>query len=171
MAQTTDLPDRQRLLYGGGPFMGTFGEFKDLIARISQADPKNVQQIAASQIGLLNAYYGAALDQSSRSFFWAMIVSVGGVVFFAGAVVFALLSSVAAASVPLIAGAIVEVISGVMFYLYGKSSSQLGAFLNRLEVLPRYLLANSICESLDGEERNKARAALIQEISRAQPTK
>jgi hypothetical protein len=91
------------------------------------------------------------------------------VAFFAGAVVFALLSTVTAASVPLIAGAIVEVISGVMFYLYGKTSSQLSAFHTSLEVLQRYLLANSICENLDGEARNTARAALIQEISRGQP--
>jgi hypothetical protein len=38
-------------------------------------------------------------------------------------------------------------------------------------MLQRYLLANSICESLDGEARNAARAALVQEISRGQPTK
>jgi hypothetical protein len=71
--------------------------------------------------------------------------------------------------VPLISGAVVEVVSSLVFYLYGKTSSQLSAFRPRLEVLQRYLLANSICESLDGEERNRVRAALIQEISRTQP--
>jgi hypothetical protein len=71
--------------------------------------------------------------------------------------------------VPLVSGAVVEVVSGLVFYLYGKTSSQLSAFHSRLEVLQRYLLANSICESLDGEARNTARAALIQEISRGQP--
>lgn len=73
---------------------------------------------------------------------------------------------------PLISGAIVEVISGVGFNLYGKSSSQLSAFHPRLDVpavLQCYLLANSICASLDGEARNTARTALIQEISRGQP--
>ena len=82
------------------------------------------------------------------------------------AVVFSLLNGLGVTSVPLIAGAVVEVVSGVVFYLYGKTSSQLSIFHSRLEVLQRYLLANSICESLDGEARNTARAALIQEISR-----
>ena len=43
----------------------------------------------------------------------------------------------------------------------------LTAFHSRLEVLQRYLLANSICESLDGEARNTACAELIKEISQA----
>ena len=50
-------------------------------------------------------------------------------------------------------------------------SSQLSAFHSQLEVLQRYLLANSICEGLSEAERDKARAALIGETSRAQPTK
>jgi len=70
--------------------------------------------------------------------------------------------------IPLLSGAIVEIVAGIVFMLYGKTTSQLSSFHSRLEVLQRYLLANSLCESLDGDERNKARAALIQEISRPQ---
>ena len=40
---------------------------------------------------------------------------------------------------------------------------------SRLEVLQRYLLANSVCEGLSEAERYKARSALIGEISRTQP--
>jgi hypothetical protein len=140
------------------------------IQRLGTADTKNIQQIAASQIELLNAYYQLALAQSTRSFFWALIGSGLGLLLFAVAVVFSLLNGLGLASiVPLISGAVVEVVSSLVFYLYGKTSSQLSAFRPRLEVLQRYLLANSICESLDGEERNRVRAALIQEISRTQP--
>ena len=134
--------------------------------RLATAETKDVQQIAASQLELLAAYHQVALGQSSRSFFWALIGSGAGLALFAVAVVFSLLNGLGVASVPLIAGAVVEVVSGVVFYLYGKTSSQLSIFHSRLEVLQRYLLANSICESLDGEARNTARAALIQEISR-----
>jgi hypothetical protein len=86
-------------------------------------------------------------------------------VFFFAAVAVALLQGLTLASiVPLISGAVVEVVSGVVFYLYGKTTSQLSSFHSRLELLQRYLLANSLCEGLDGEERSKARAALIREI-------
>ncbi len=59
---------------------------------------------------------------------------------------------------------------GVVFYLYGQTTSQLSAFHSRLEVLQHYLLANSMCEGLSEDERDKARAALIGEISRAPRT-
>jgi hypothetical protein len=56
--------------------------------------------------------------------------------------------------------------AGVVFYLYGKTTSQLGDFHGRLEALQRYLLANSICESLQGEGKEAARTELIREIAR-----
>ena len=138
------------------------------IQRLGTADTKDVQQIAASQLELLTAYHQVALGQSNRSFFWALIGSGIGLLLFVVAVGVALLTGLSLASiVPLIAGAVVNVISGIVFVLYGKTSKQLSAFHGRLEVLQRYLLANSICESLSDAERDKARAALIDEISRS----
>ena len=144
--------------------------FGEAVKRISTADPKDVQQIAGSQIELLNAYYTAALEQSKRSFVWALVGAAVGLGLFAVAVALSLWNGIEVAVIPLISGAIVEVISGGLFYLYGKTSSQLSVFHTRLDVLQRYLLANSICESLSEAERDKARSALIAEISRGQPT-
>jgi hypothetical protein len=76
---------------------------------------------------------------------------------FAVAVMFSLVNGLSLASiVPLIAGAVVNVVSGVVFYLYGQTTLQLSACHGRLEVLQRYLLANSICEHLSETERDKA---------------
>lgn len=142
----------------------------DSIKRLVSSETKDVQQIAASQLELLAAYHQMVLAQSNRSFFWALIGSGFGLTLFAIAVVFSLLHGLSPASiVPLIAGAVVNVVSGIVFVLYGKTSTQLSAFYSRLEVLQRYLLANSICESLSEAERDRARAALIGEISRGQP--
>jgi transcriptional regulator with XRE-family HTH domain len=41
----------------------------DSIRRIGNADPKDVQQIAASQLELMAGYHQIALAQSRRSFF------------------------------------------------------------------------------------------------------
>jgi hypothetical protein len=143
---------------------------RDSINRLGRADPANVQQIAASQLELLAGYHEIALAQSRRSFFWALVGSGLGLSFFVAAVAFALTTGIAlTAVIPLLSGAIVEVVAGLVFVLYGKTTSQLSNFHSRLEVLQRYLLANSLCESLDGEERNKTRAALIREIFRPQP--
>lgn len=138
----------------------------DSIARLSKADPRDVQGIAASQLELLAAYHQIVLAQSRRSFSWALVGSGLGLMFFIAAAAFALVTGVTLASVvPLVSGAVVEIISGVVFYLYGQTASQLSSFHNRLEVLQRYLLANSLCETLEGDDRSKARSALIQVIS------
>jgi hypothetical protein len=63
---------------------------RDSIQRIGAADPANVQQIAASQLELLAGYHQIALAQSRRSFFWALVGSGVGLIFFVAAVAFAL---------------------------------------------------------------------------------
>ncbi len=69
------------------------------------------------------------------------------------------------AVVSLISGALIEVISGINFYLYGKTSVQLADFQTRLDVTQRFLLANSMCESLEGDYKQKARSELIRTIA------
>ena len=94
-----------------------------------------------------------------------------GLLFFIAAAAFALVTGLTLSSiVPLVSGAVVEAVSGVVFYLYGQTTAQLSSFHSRLEVLQRYLLANSLCETLEGDDRSKARTALIQVISQAQGT-
>jgi hypothetical protein len=154
-----DFPTHQ---IAGSLFIG------DAITRLSKANIKDVQEIAASQLELLAGYHEIALAQSRRSFFWALIGSGIGLVFFVCAVAAVLWSGQAVpAIVALLSGAVVEVVSGIVFFLYGRTTSQLSKFHSRLEVLQRYLLANSLCEALDDDNRNKSRVALIQEIARA----
>jgi hypothetical protein len=136
---------------------------RDCIQRIGAADPANVQLIAASQLELLAGYHQIALAQSRRIFFWALVGSGVGLIFFVAAATSALPAGIA-----FLSGATVEIVAGIIFVLYGKATAQLSSIHSRLEVLQRYLLANSICEALDGNDRNEARAALIQEISRPQ---
>lgn len=59
----------------------------------------------------------------------------------------------------------VEFISGVNFYLYGKTIGQLTLFQGRLEITQRFLLANSLCESLGDELRDTTRAQLIFQLA------
>lgn len=143
--------------------------FESSVRRLGSVDPNDVQQIAASQLGILIKFHEEALVQSHRSFFWALIGSGAGLALFAVAVVYSMVEGVdLKAVVPLVSGAIVETVSGLLFYLYGKTSSQLSDFHSRLEVLQRYMLANSLCEALGDDERDKTRAALIQAVFKGQ---
>lgn len=134
---------------------------RDSIQRISTAATADVQLIAASNMELSAGYYQIALAQSYRIFFWTLVGSGVGLIFFVAALVEALPSGSA-----FLSGAILEIVAGMGLVLYGKTTAQLNSFRSRLEDLQRYVLVNSLCEALDGDERNKARAALIEEVTR-----
>ena len=60
-----------------------------------------------------------------------------------------------------IGGAFVELFAGTYLYLYKHASDQLAAFRVSLECTQRLLLANSMCEKLEGEVEQTPRAELI----------
>jgi hypothetical protein len=138
----------------------------DYAQQLAQTPPENVLKVAETQTKLLTSYYRTVLAQARESFRWALVIAGLGSLFFLGAVVFLLITQleyVAVASV--ISGTVVEVISGLNFYLYGKTTAQLAVFHQRLDQTQRFLLANSICESIEGEEGQKARATLAHKIA------
>lgn len=137
------------------------------LERLSAAHPGNVQEIASSQLQLMTSFYQEALIQSRRSFNWALFWAGLGTLFFILGGSFALKNKdTATVVIPVIAGAVVQVVAGIVFVMYGKTAGQLGDFLSRLQILQRYLLANSVCETMQGTERDKARADLVREIAK-----
>jgi len=153
--------EREHRIIVTNPFFGS-----DAVERISKAKPSDVQEIAASQIQLLLGYYKLILDQARKSFMWALIAAGVGLVFFLAAVGFIIyLNAGNAATISIISGGLVEVISAINFYLYSKTSGHLADFHNKLEGTQRYLLANSICESLDGSNKQAARVELVRAIA------
>jgi hypothetical protein len=148
------------------------GASGDYAERLAQAKPDDILTIAGTQTDILTGYYTAVLAQANQSFRWALVVALVGLAFFLGAVAFLLTrQDQSAATVSVIGGALVEVISGVMFYLYGKTTAQLADYQQRLAQTQRFLLANAICESLEGEEKQKARSSLVHTIADMNSTK
>jgi hypothetical protein len=143
-------------------------DFKNSLDRISRAEPRDVQEIAASQITLLGSYYEIALEQAQKSFIAAFVAAIIGLIFFLVSAVFLVLNDqIKLAMIGGFAAAITEVISGINFYLYDKSASQLIEFLNNLNMTQRFLLANSICEGLEGDFKQQARSDLVRAIAGA----
>jgi hypothetical protein len=133
--------------------------------QLAQVDTSEPQQVAAASTNLLSSYYTVALIHSRRSFNWALIAAGVGLIFFLGAVAFVLImQSTEVATVSLIGGAITELISGLNFYLYGRATEQLADYRRSLEQTQRFLLANSIAETLQ-TDKDKARADLVNTIA------
>ncbi|TXH75445.1 MAG: hypothetical protein E6Q85_04575 [Thiothrix sp.] len=146
------------------------GAAEKALQRLSDASDGDVKAIAASQIELLSRFYDLALSQAGRSFHWALIASMVGLAFFLMAIVFWFWrESGELTTVTMIGGALIEFIAGVNFYLYGRTLTQLSLFQGRLEVTQRFLLANSLCESLGEQWRDPTRARLINQLTMGHP--
>lgn len=142
-------------------------QVEESLERLSNTPPAEVNKIITSQLELLTAYHNVVLDQARRSFRWALVAAVAGSGFFLAAVAFVLvLRSQNASWISLLSGAVVEVIASINFYLYGKTTAQTSDFQVRLEVVQRYMLANSVCEGLTGDLKNQTRAELVKTIAR-----
>lgn len=138
------------------------------LREVSSADPANIQQVAAAQLALNNLYYENVLKQATRSFTAAVVAATAGLAMFSGIVVLSVtVKSITPAIVGSIGAALVEVIAGLNFWLYGKASAQLGQFHVRLERMQRYLVANSACSSLTDTQRDGALIELIRTIASA----
>jgi uncharacterized protein YjbI with pentapeptide repeats len=136
------------------------------VERLSKAKPGEVQEIAASQIELLNDYYQQVLEQAKNCFRWALIAAGIGLVFFLAATGFLLYRNLlSVAVITTISGVLFELIAGVNFYLYAQTTKQLAEFHDRLNTTQRFLLANSVCEALEGAPKLTARHELVQFIA------
>jgi hypothetical protein len=135
--------------------------------QLAQVDMNEPQEVLSASGNILNSYYTVALAQSARSFFWAVVASIVGLVLFVFAVYFALTQgSLDAAVVTTIAGAIVQLVAGLQFYLYRKASEQAADHRFSLEKMQRYLLANSLIESLsEPKTKDESRTKLISAMS------
>ncbi len=159
--QLKELTNEQRWMQ-----KGVFAATTAVMEHLADAPTGNVQQIAASQIQLLSAYYDLALNQARRSFRWALVASGVGLGFFILAIsVLMLDKSGDIAQVSVISGALIEFIAGVNFVLYGRAVGQLSVFHTRLEGTQRFLLANSLCEGLGDELKGQARSQLIAKLA------
>jgi hypothetical protein len=136
------------------------------IKSVSKADPKNIQEVAAASFDLSDSYYANVLSQAKRSFNAAVVAGIVGSLFFLAAIIFALASKQLSASlISSVGGAIVEVVSGLNFWLYSRTAVQLNSFHIRLERMQRYLVANSVAASLEGEHRESTLEKLVMIIS------
>lgn len=139
------------------------------VKEVAEADPSNIQQVAASQLGILGSYYTSVLRQAQQSFIAALVASIIGLIFFIAAVSFLLLQKPESVSIiSLVSGTLVEVIAGINFYLYGQASRQFSTFHTRLDRTQNFLLANSVCANLQsGEAKEISRAELVRLIATA----
>ena len=138
----------------------------EALASLTKAKPADLHTIAASQINVLSSHYEMVLKQAQKTFKAAKFALVAGALFFTVAVMMLMAEKNQAILIISFAGGVlVETIAGINFYFYWKTVSLLKGFHFRIDRIQSYLLANSMCESLDGEAQTASRQELIRRIA------
>jgi|GEM_PF-1580319 hypothetical protein len=140
--------------------------WSDSLNRLSKAETGDVQEIAAAQMEILSTYYNVGIMHSNRSFKSASIAAGAGLVFFILVIAYSILNPQEnVVSIATLGATLSGFISAICFYLYNKSTSQLSGFHEKLYMIQRYLLANSMCEGLNGKDKDETRSAIIKQLA------
>ena len=144
----------------------TIRNFRPALKRLSESKLRDVPEVVANQLELMFIYHQLVQNQAQLSFRWALVAAGVGLLFLLSAVGIILLQNRQdAAVISLIAGSLVEVISGINFYLYRKTSTQLGDFQGRLDITQRYLLAYSFIQNMENDHKQDTLKELVYEIA------
>jgi hypothetical protein len=134
-------------------------------ALVASLDPAKIQEVAASQLVIIDGYYKSVLQHAQQLFRWALIAAGVGLLFFLAAVSLPVFRQPANVSIiSLLCGGVVEGIAALNFLLYRRTLGELEKFHARLDRTQQYLLANSICEKLDEKLGQTAKAELVRAI-------
>jgi hypothetical protein len=132
---------------------------------VAGLDPAKIQEVAASQVVISERYCNTVLHHAQRLFRWALMAAGAGLLFFLLAIALLVFQqSVTGALISLTSGGALEALALLNFCLYGRIFHQLRAIQERLDRTQQYLLANSICENLNGEVKQTTQIELIRAI-------
>lgn len=137
----------------------------DILAEKSKEENQDIRTLMFENLKELKEFYVICKQQIRKSFSAAMFSCFAGFVLFVLAVIIFLLGGNNSASLmAVLSGAIVEIVSGLYFWMYRETSKQLGKYHKRLEATEKYIIALQIIEMLPEENRNEQYGKLIDYI-------
>jgi len=140
------------------------------IEEIAQADPSDLAAIAGPHLKLVDSYYHNVLQQSRRSFWWAIVGFVGVFVLIAVAIMLLIFrlsgeTSNLAAIITALGGVPSSLLAGYLLNLHKSASAQAAASQVYLDRIQRFFIANSASERLKETSKDSTREELIKKLS------
>jgi hypothetical protein len=134
---------------------------------IAKTPHDNVQEIASLLQQMIVHYYQDVRQQTQWAFAIAVALEVIAVLFFFGSAAIAMRGSVETAAFTAASGLLIQIMTGIVFYLYSQSAKQFGGFHVCLERTNRFLLANAMADHLPEAECAAKRAEVISTVLNA----
>lgn len=144
-------------------------ELKRDCEEIARTSPGDTNTMASLLQQMSLSYYQDVRKQAQQSFYCALGAAILGALFFIYAAYIVMeQDNKSNATFSIIAGALIQVISAINFYLYAKAARQFASFHICLERTNRFLLANTLCENLICKDRkDKMREELVRVVANA----
>jgi hypothetical protein len=128
---------------------------------VSKHRSEDTQSLFGDLHKMATLYYRGALSQANHSFWGAQGFAILGTALFLVGGAMWMRQHREPHGLAALVGLGLQVISGLNFYLYRKATKQFELFHVCLERMGRYLMANSVCASIqDPGKRDEARTAL-----------
>lgn len=145
----------------------THKSLKKACKDLAHVPPGKINHLSSVLWDISINYYEDVKSQAFLSFRAALALAVAGTVILFWAIKLLMDNQVQGSQLTLLAGVIIQVISGIIFYLYSRTSKQLFTFHACLERSNRFLLANNLCENIRGDVSDEMRKELIRLIATA----
>ncbi|QEE50200.1 hypothetical protein FUA48_11610 [Flavobacterium alkalisoli] len=126
------------------------------------SDGSNVLLLMITHVRELRGYYSLTRKQAISSFIAALMISIIGVLIFFKGLLFSSENSISLLST--IAGAIVEIIAGLFFWLYSKALDQLSLFHISLQRSANVLLSIQLVDKISNEEKDSVYREIVLKI-------
>ncbi len=153
------------------PVLSGIGHIESLVRecdQIAKTAPGDVQAFAGVLQKMIVAYYEDVRRQSQLAFFAALVLEMIAVGFFFYSASIAMTTvAFGTAALSALSGLLIQIMTGVVFYLYSQSSKQFGGFHVCLERTNRFVLANAMVEHLPEAERALRRSEVITAVLNA----
>ena len=125
-------------------------EFSDLISKNEQVDIINIMY---ENVGEMREYYVISKQQANRSFVAALFICFAGVIIYVIGMFSYIFGGKDINVITIVSGTVIEVISGLFFWLYKNTIKQLEVYHKRLESTEKYLIAYHMIQQVPEERR------------------
>ena len=125
---------------------------------------KDVVTLMINNVSELREYYVISKRQANRAFSSTLIICILGFIVFVAGIVVNVLSTQDVIVYTTISGCIIEVISGLFFWLYKSTNTQLNLYHERLGATEKYLTAMQLAEKMSPEKKDEIYRYIIEVI-------
>ena len=124
----------------------------------------DVVSLMINNVSELREYYVISKRQANRAFTSTLVICVLGFVVFIVGIVLSAMTEQELALYTTISGGIVEVISGLFFWLYKSTTNQLNLYHERLGYTEKYLTAMQLAENMSPERKDETYRYIIEMV-------